>query len=103
LTVFVDLNAAGSGIPEVKSYLNGVDLSYVFRFKTLLVKVVGVAFAVAGGLAVGKEGPMVHSGAVIAIGLSYAFKRFRWHHLKRDFVSCGAAAGMCFLVFFLIL
>ena len=38
------------------------------RIKTLVCKVVGVTLSVLGGLAVGKEGPMVHSGAVIAVG-----------------------------------
>jgi hypothetical protein len=33
-------------------------------------KVVGVTFSVAAGLPVGKEGPMVHSGSVVAAGIS---------------------------------
>jgi len=33
------LEAAGSGIPEVKAYLNGVDTPRIFAPKTLLVKV----------------------------------------------------------------
>ena len=40
------------------------------RFRTLVGKVIGIIFSVAGGLAVGKEGPMIHSGAVVAAGLS---------------------------------
>ena len=52
--------AAGSGIPEIKCFLNGIDLPRIVRLKTLLCKVVGVTFSVAAGLPVGKEGPMVH-------------------------------------------
>lgn len=97
--------AAGSGIPVIKCYLNGVKIPHVVRLKTLVVKAVGVVFAVAGGLAVGKEGPMIHSGAVLAAGISQGrsilfrrdfqlFETFRTDHEKRDFVSGGAAAGV---------
>lgn len=97
--------AAGSGIPQIKCYLNGVKVPKVVRIKTLICKVVGVIFAVVGGLAVGKEGPMIHSGAVIAAGISQGrtttykkdfkiFEYFRDDHEKRDFVSGGAAAGV---------
>lgn len=41
--------AAGSGIPEIKSYLNGVRIPGVVRLPTLLCKVAGVVFSVAGG------------------------------------------------------
>jgi chloride channel 7 len=39
LTVYVAPAAAGSGIPEVKAYLNGVDAPDIFSLKTLVVKV----------------------------------------------------------------
>uniref|UniRef100_H3D233 Chloride channel protein n=1 Tax=Tetraodon nigroviridis TaxID=99883 RepID=H3D233_TETNG len=98
--------AAGSGIPQIKCYLNGVKIPRVVRLKTLLVKVFGVICSVVGGLAVGKEGPMIHSGAVVAAGVSqgrstslkrdfnYIFEYFRRDTEKRDFVSAGAAAGV---------
>uniref|UniRef100_A0A4W4H2D2 Chloride channel protein n=1 Tax=Electrophorus electricus TaxID=8005 RepID=A0A4W4H2D2_ELEEL len=97
--------AAGSGIPQIKCYLNGVKVPRVVRLKTLVVKVCGVICSVAGGLAVGKEGPMIHSGAVVAAGVSQGrstslkkdfkiFEYFRRDTEKRDFVSAGAAAGV---------
>lgn len=66
---------------------------------------VGVIFSVVGGLACGKEGPMIHAGAVVAAGISQGrsttfnkdfklFEYFREDHEKRDFVSGGAAAGV---------
>ncbi|KAG7302799.1 hypothetical protein JYU34_012776 [Plutella xylostella] len=105
LVAYVEPVAAGSGIPQVKCYLNGVKVPRVVRFKTLLVKTVGVITAVVGGLAGGKEGPMIHSGAVVAAGISQGksttfnkdfkiFQYFREDHEKRDFVSGGAAAGV---------
>ncbi|KAL2226928.1 UNVERIFIED_CONTAM: putative chloride channel-like protein CLC-g, partial [Sesamum indicum] len=37
-TFVVSPEAAGSGIPEVKAYLNGVDAFAIFSFRTLVVK-----------------------------------------------------------------
>ncbi|MGH0168941.1 UNVERIFIED_CONTAM: hypothetical protein FKN15_075695 [Acipenser sinensis] len=97
--------AAGSGIPEIKCYLNGVKIPGIVRLRTFVCKAVGVLFTVAGGLFVGKEGPMIHSGAIVGAGLpqfqSITFKKirfnfpyFRTDRDKRDFVSAGAAAGV---------
>ncbi|PKU38735.1 hypothetical protein llap_10967 [Limosa lapponica baueri] len=65
--------AAGSGIPEIKCYLNGVKVPGVVRLRTVVCKAMGVLFSVAGGLFVGKEGPMIHSGAVVGAGLPQLF------------------------------
>ncbi|CAG5109477.1 Oidioi.mRNA.OKI2018_I69.chr2.g4010.t1.cds [Oikopleura dioica] len=97
--------AAGSGIPQIKCFLNGVRFPKVIRLKTLIVKVLGIILAVSGGLVCGKEGPMVHAGAVLAGGISQGnslslgittsiFEHFRDDHEKRDFVAAGAAAGV---------
>uniref|UniRef100_A0A3Q2NWB7 Chloride channel protein n=1 Tax=Fundulus heteroclitus TaxID=8078 RepID=A0A3Q2NWB7_FUNHE len=105
MVAFFEPIAAGSGIPQIKCYLNGVKIPRVVRLKTLLVKVLGVICSVVGGLAVGKEGPMIHSGAVVAAGVSQGrstslkrdfkiFEYFRRDTEKRDFVSAGAAAGV---------
>ncbi|XP_032667841.1 H(+)/Cl(-) exchange transporter 7 [Odontomachus brunneus] len=105
LVAYIEPVAAGSGIPQVKCYLNGVKIPRVVRIKTLAVKIIGVICTVVGGLAGGKEGPMIHSGAVVAAGISQGksttfkkdlkiFKYFREDHEKRDFVSGGAASGV---------
>ena len=41
--------AAGSGIPEIKCYLNGIKVPNVGRLRTLVAKAIGVLFSVAGG------------------------------------------------------
>ncbi|XP_029911548.1 chloride transport protein 6 [Myripristis murdjan] len=103
--VLIEPVAAGSGIPEIKSYLNGVKIPGIVRLRTFICKIVGVLFTVSGGLFVGKEGPMIHSGAIVGAGLpqfqSITFKKirfdfpyFRSDRDKRDFVSAGAAAGV---------
>lgn len=108
--------AAGSGITEIKAFLNGIKVPRVVRFKTMVTKTLGLIFAVVSGLPVGKEGPMIHSGAIIGAGLSQGksstslaccvskncvcdtrwtvFADFRNDREKRDFVACGAAAGV---------
>ncbi|XP_043931167.1 chloride transport protein 6 [Protopterus annectens] len=105
ILVLIQPIATGSGIPEIKCYLNGVKVPGVVRLNTLVCKAVGVLFSVAGGLFVGKEGPMIHSGAVVGAGLPqfqsitfqkirFNFPYFRSDRDKRDFVSAGAAAGV---------
>lgn len=112
---FVEPVAGGSGIPEIKTILNGVKLPRVLRLKTLLCKVVGNAFSVASGLPVGKEGPMIHSGACVAAALTQGRAEngsrscsvvgilmcdciprsaLRNDKEKSEFISCGAAAGV---------
>ncbi|KAK2494205.1 hypothetical protein MC885_003857, partial [Smutsia gigantea] len=105
LLVLIEPVAAGSGVPEIKCYLNGVKVPGIVRLRTLVCKAFGVLFSVAGGLFVGKEGPMIHSGAVVGAGLpqfqsislrkiQFNFPYFRSDRDKRDFVSAGAAAGV---------
>ena len=57
--------ASGSGIPDVKAFLNGIDhpiFKNFFTVKTFIAKVIGSALAVASSLVMGKEGPMLHAG-----------------------------------------
>jgi H+/Cl- antiporter ClcA len=112
LTVCVAPEAAGSGIPEVMGYLNGVHVQKIMRLRTLGVKVVGSFLAVCSGLAVGVLGPLVHSGAIVGSGLTRGHKiwrgcggrleykcrvrmmeRFHNDADRRDFISMGAAVG----------
>uniref|UniRef100_T2MFU2 Chloride channel protein n=1 Tax=Hydra vulgaris TaxID=6087 RepID=T2MFU2_HYDVU len=105
LVIYGEPVAAGSGISQIKCYLNGVKIPHVVRIKTLIIKTVGLVFSVAGGLAVGKEGPLIHIGSVIAAGISqgrsttfskdfHLFEVFRTDREKRDFVAGGAASGL---------
>ena len=41
MVIFFAPIAAGSGIPEVKCYLNGIKMPEVVRLKTVLVKTIG--------------------------------------------------------------
>lgn len=99
LVCFVEPLAAGSGIPEVKCYLNGVDLKNVVNFRTYLAKAPGVMCSVSAGLPCGKEGPMIHSGAILGAAISQAstaplLQPYRSDTEVRDFVVAGAASGV---------
>ena len=67
IVVYAAPIAAGSEFPRPSRSSNKVPRSYV---RTLIAKATGVLFSVAGGLPLGKEGPMNHSGAVVAAGVS---------------------------------
>lgn len=99
--------AAGSGIPDIKAYLNGINLNKVVRIRVLFAKVVGMCFSCASGLPLGKEGPMIHAGSIIGAAVSQGktitfgfdtswtkFQDLRNDRSKRDFVTFGAAAGV---------
>jgi chloride channel 7 len=105
LVVLIQPAAAGSGVPEVMGYLNGVRIPLVFNIRTAVVKFFSAVAGVASGLPVGPEGPMIHLGAAVGAGLPQGrsktlgfqtqhFERFRTHREKRDFITGGAAAGV---------
>jgi H+/Cl- antiporter ClcA len=113
-------NASGSGIPEVKSYLNGVRVHKFASVSLFLVKIVATVLSVSSGLVCGPEGPFIHIGAIIGTSftklpslLQDVVKRFPastlrsslllWINIdlahfsndaeRRDLVGIGAACG----------
>ncbi|GAX79335.1 hypothetical protein CEUSTIGMA_g6776.t1 [Chlamydomonas eustigma] len=107
--------AAGSGIPELKGYLNGIHVKGLLTIRTFLAKAFGVSFAIASGLFAGKEGPFIHVGAIIGGGVSglgsQSVTRWTGGRLQaklrssfstffcspvdhREFVAAGAASGI---------
>ncbi|KAJ3693408.1 hypothetical protein LUZ60_008888 [Juncus effusus] len=105
ITSFISPAAGGSGIPEVKAYLNGVDAPNIFSIKTLIVKILGSITAVSSSLHVGKAGSMVHIGACVAYIFGQGGSRkyqltcdwlryFKNDRDRRDLVTIGAGAGI---------
>ncbi|CAA6661458.1 unnamed protein product [Spirodela intermedia] len=105
ITAFIAPAAGGSGIPEVKAYLNGVDAPEILSFRTLVVKIIGSILAVSSSLHIGKAGPMIQTGACIASLLSQGgskkyhltckwLRYFKNDRDRRDLVTCGSAAGV---------
>ncbi|KAK5794031.1 hypothetical protein PVK06_035222 [Gossypium arboreum] len=97
--------AAGSGIPEIKGYLNGIDIPGILLLRTLIGKIFGSIGSVGGGLALGKEGPLVHTGTCIASLLGQGgstkyhissrwLQGFKSDRDRHNLVTCGCAAGV---------
>eukprot|EP00058_Branchiostoma_floridae_P008472 XP_002593960.1 hypothetical protein BRAFLDRAFT_68603 [Branchiostoma floridae] len=105
LVVYLRPSAGGSGMPELIGFLNGTVVRHIFNVKTFVVKFLSCACAVASGLPVGPEGPMIHMGGLIGAGLSQFrsgtlgfslpfFERFRNSEDRRNFIQAGAGAGV---------
>lgn len=98
ITVYIGPGASGSGVPEVIGMMNGVRYPKAIDIATLFVKIIGVEMAVIGNLAVGKEGPLVHIGAIVGAMTPYipldCFAPFRNDSDKRTFIAAGCSAGV---------
>lgn len=88
--------ARGSGIPEVKASVSGFFLPASFSEQCLLVKTLGLALAVGAGLALGKEGPLIHIGVCWAHVLQRSLSHVGWTvPIPLHELACvGAAAGV---------
>jgi hypothetical protein len=59
MCVYLAPSAVGSGIPEVKAYLNGVRVPSFAFMNTFLTTIIGTILSVSSGLVVGPEGESV--------------------------------------------
>uniref|UniRef100_A0A1I7SRT3 Chloride channel protein n=1 Tax=Bursaphelenchus xylophilus TaxID=6326 RepID=A0A1I7SRT3_BURXY len=97
---YISRHAIGSGIPEVKVIMNGFMLQNYLTFRTLVAKVAGLVLTLGSGLPVGKEGPFVHMGAIVATLLAKATRPFQhnafYSNEGRDveILSSGCAVGI---------
>lgn len=91
--------AAGSGIPHVKAYLNGNKLDGALRPRTLIAKVLGISCCVVAGMPAGREGPMVHTGAIIAnlvgTGGSRWLRKMFKVRVRRWMLDVGVCISVC--------
>ncbi len=88
--------ASHSGIPEVKTMLSGVVIRRLMGIWTLTIKSVGLCLAVASGLWLGKEGPLVHVAVCCGSVMMKLFPAFKGNEARRrEIISAVSAAGMC--------
>uniref|UniRef100_A0A8C1WVZ1 Chloride channel 2c n=1 Tax=Cyprinus carpio TaxID=7962 RepID=A0A8C1WVZ1_CYPCA len=98
----VSIQAAGSGIPEMKTCLRGVMLQEYLTFKTLVSKVISLICVLGSELPVGKEGPFVHIGSMCAALLCKFMSLFSGiykneaRNKEMMTVGCAVGIGCCF-------
>ena len=87
--------AKHSGIPEIKTVLGGFVIRHFMGAWTLIIKSLGLCLAVASGLWLGKEGPLVHVACCCANLLMKLSKSLNGNEArKREVLSAAAAAGI---------
>ena len=91
--------AAGSGVPEVKTILSGFVIRRFLGSYTLVVKTIALVFAIASGMALGKEGPYVHLAAAVGNVLTRLFPYVSQNDLIRKQVLSAAALSGVALAF----
>ncbi|KAF2187313.1 hypothetical protein K469DRAFT_705006 [Zopfia rhizophila CBS 207.26] len=87
--------AKHSGIAEIKTVLGGFVMRRFLGAWTLVVKTLGLCLAVASGLWLGKEGPLVHVACCCANLFMKLFSNVNGNEArKREVLSAAAAAGI---------
>ncbi|MEO7098192.1 MAG: H(+)/Cl(-) exchange transporter ClcA [Luteolibacter sp.] len=84
--------AAGSGIPHLKSVLHG---ETQMRWKRILpLKFLAGILSIGGGLALGREGPTVQMGGAVGLLTASWFRIKTGFGERRALISAGAGAGL---------
>lgn len=97
-TIRICVSAQGSGIPQMKTVLTGVDPEFYlpgfFKLETLVAKMGGLVLAIGSGLVVGTEGAFVHMMSIIATHLMRLspFKEFGSQLFARLQILAAACA-----------
>lgn len=95
LTRHYSIYARQSGIPEIKTMLGGFVIDHFLDPWTLVSKSFGLCLAVASGLWLGKEGPLVHLACCCAqLTMGFFDDVNRNEARKREVLSAAAAAGI---------
>ncbi len=82
--------SGGSGIPQIRAELMGrIHMDVVWTF---ISKLFGGAFAALGGLSLGREGPSIQIGGLVAKGLGHLLKK---DEVETNYmITAGASAGL---------
>ncbi|CAG7564696.1 unnamed protein product [Fusarium equiseti] len=87
--------AKHSGIPEIKTVLGGFVIRRFLGIWTLVTKSLGLSLAVASGMWLGKEGPLIHVACCCANVFTKLFRNINDNEArKREVLSAAAASGV---------
>lgn len=85
----ISVYAQGSGVPEVKTILSGINFYKYLSLGTLVAKFIGLVTIQGAGFFVGFQGPIVHCSAIVADNVM-KLKIFREFHDVRIFFTSRA-------------
>jgi len=104
LVTYVAPHSGGSGIPEIKAFLNGIAMPQAFTFATWASRSTGLMLVTSSGMFAGTEGPFAHLGGIVAKffadGPECKGVDLRWptvligHRNRCEFISQGCAMGV---------
>ncbi|KRZ39481.1 Chloride channel protein 2, partial [Trichinella pseudospiralis] len=87
-----------AGISEIKTILRGVVLKEYLTLKTLISKLIGLTVVLPSGLPIGKEGPFVHIGGIVATLWCKLFALISHDDKNQNYyvemVAAGCAVGV---------
>ena len=66
----ISKEAVGSGIPEIKSVLSGVEYHNLLSISTIVAKILSIIFVKISGLGIGFEAAFIHITAAVGKILS---------------------------------
>ncbi|VDN01573.1 unnamed protein product [Thelazia callipaeda] len=98
--LWISKQAIGSGIPQVKVIMHGFKMENYLTVRTLIAKMIGLTLAIGSGLPIGKEGPFVHMGAIVATVLSKISTTCKYTAFfsnegrEMEMLSSGCAVGI---------
>jgi chloride channel 3/4/5 len=91
---FTVFYASGSGLAEIKSILSGFVIRGCLGLRTLFIKTLALIPAIASGLMVGQQGPLVFISCAIGNVVSRFFPKYDNEAKKREILSAAASAGV---------
>jgi chloride channel 7 len=95
LVLRVSPAAGGSGIPDIKAFLNGNLLPGFLSRRTLLVRLVGVILVISSGVIAGPEGPMAHVGVILSVLVPQVILGRQLNDRQTyDFAAVGSGIGI---------